>query len=326
MRYAYKPGTPEIARQAARERADWYIGHAHGALPAAAIAAARYGARLGFDCEDLLAESECGDPPDIVRRIERVYLPQCDAVFVTSLAMEHRLTSLYGSLPTTVLYNVPSESMATGMVPPNRRTQPGPLRLYWIGQTVGPKRAIEDAVRAAVLLHGDAEIHLRGEVARGYREQLLESARPAGVANLIHFHGRVAPDAVVRTMDEFDVGLALQLSSDLNANLTTSNKLFGYMLAGLAIAGTDTAGHREVMSAAPGAGFLYSGGNVEALAGRLKGWADRRDMLLAAQMAAWNGARSRFTWDIEKQSYVMALEAPSSNQPVDAPESDSAVV
>src|SRR5574340_991277 len=50
--WAYSRCGPELARLATNERADLYIAHNLPALPAAARAAKRHGALLGFDAED----------------------------------------------------------------------------------------------------------------------------------------------------------------------------------------------------------------------------------------------------------------------------------
>jgi hypothetical protein len=70
---AYLKGSEKLKQLALAEKADWFIAHTQGTLPAAAQAARKWGARLGFDCEDLLAENGI-DPSPIVRLIEKEFL------------------------------------------------------------------------------------------------------------------------------------------------------------------------------------------------------------------------------------------------------------
>ena len=72
---AYGLAGPELTKIAASEPSDWFIAHSHAALPVAAAAAARWNARFGFDCEDLLAHAP-GEPREFLRAIEAKYLPQ----------------------------------------------------------------------------------------------------------------------------------------------------------------------------------------------------------------------------------------------------------
>jgi glycosyltransferase involved in cell wall biosynthesis len=87
-----------------------------------------------------------------------------------------------------------------------------------------------------------------------------------------------------------------------------TNKIFSYMLAGLAIVATDTAGQREVMSQAPEAGILYPAGDAKSLRAALKGWIGARAKLGRMQQAAWEAARARFCWEVEQRKLLDLLE------------------
>jgi glycosyltransferase involved in cell wall biosynthesis len=108
-------------------------------------------------------------------------------------------------------------------------------------------------------------------------------------------------------MDQFDVGLALERSEPSNYALTTTNKIGSYLLAGLAIAATDTAGQREMLGDTPSAGFLYPSGKPELLAAGLQTWMKDRNALRVAQQAAWDVARAKFSWNIEAEKFLRVL-------------------
>src|SRR2546429_488447 len=88
-------------------------------------------------------------------------------------------------------------------------TQAGSLPLYWYSQTVGLDRGIQDAIRAAGLLQGKIQLHVRGTIALSVRCELESVARESGVAGQIHFHPQVAPRDLLSRAAEHDVGLAL---------------------------------------------------------------------------------------------------------------------
>ncbi|HEV8524982.1 MAG TPA: glycosyltransferase, partial [Terriglobales bacterium] len=260
----YAMAVPELHGVAAGEPADWFIAHTQAALPAAAEAARRWDARLGFDCEDLLAYAH-DERREMVRAIETKYIRDCDYVSATSKAMGERLASDYGIVGPVVLYNVFPLELAKQMTAPPKRPLRSSVRLHWFGQTIGPGRGIEEAIEAMGHLPPEVELHLRGYPAAGFRSKLAELAETKSVAARVVFHPPVAHDELIGTLDEFDVGLALERPEHGNYARTVTNKVFSYMLGGLAIAATDTPGQREILEQVPTAGFLYSAGQIGAL-------------------------------------------------------------
>jgi glycosyltransferase involved in cell wall biosynthesis len=302
--YSYATALPELRREAARESADWFIAHTHPALPIAAAAAKRWNARLGFDCEDLLSEHGT-DRSDVPRQIESTYLRDCDYVSTPSQQIADRLQRDYGIAPPAVLYNLFPRQLAAGMLPPLERPASPLVRLHWFSQTIGPGRGIEEAIEACGILGGAVELHLRGNPGAGFAVALEGLASQHKVK--LKLHPQIEHDDLIRSMDKFDVGLALERPENVGAALTVSNKIGSYLLAGLGIAATDTLGQREIMDQIPSAGFLYPSGQPKLLAEGLGKWIDDCDALRAAQQAAWDAARSRLCWDVEKEKFLRAL-------------------
>jgi glycosyltransferase involved in cell wall biosynthesis len=296
----------ELRKLAAAEPADWFVAHTQPALPIAAAAARRWNAKLGFDCEDLLTET--GDRfCEANRLIEQKYLRQCDYVTATSNAMADYLAGTYNIPRPTVLYNVFPLSLAEGLLPPRQREPHAKLRLHWVSQTIGPDRGLQDVIEACAGLADQVEIHLRGGVSQHQKTELTLLAERRGVAECMKFHAIIDHDELIRSMAEYDVGLALERPQHRNHRLTAANKVFSYMLAGLAIAATETPGQREVLSKAPGAGFLYLAGEAKTLRTALEIWIKDREKLRQAQEAAWDVARARFCWEIEQAGLVQLL-------------------
>jgi glycosyltransferase involved in cell wall biosynthesis len=304
--YAYATALSEQRSQASLEPADWFIAHAHAALPIAAAAADRWGARLGFDCEDLLSENGT-DPVGIVQQIEKTYLPLCDYISTASEGIGARLERDYGVQPPVVLYNVFPLHLANGLLPPGQRPESQQLRLLWFSQTIGPGRGIEEAIEAVAMLDNRVELHLRGSPSGGYESVLRALARHRKVD--LRIHSQIDHDDLIRTMDQFDVGLALERPEKVNAALTVSNKIGSYLLGGLAIAATETPGQVELMRQCAGSGFLYPPGNPQLLAEGLRHWLLHPAALKSSQQAAWEVARGRFCWEVEQQKWLACLES-----------------
>jgi glycosyltransferase involved in cell wall biosynthesis len=132
----------------------------------------------------------------------------------------------------------------------------------------------------------------------------MDEAERWGVAGCVNFHPVIDRDELFRSMADYDVGLALERPQNRNYSMTVTNKIFSYMLAGLAVAATETPGQREVMRQAPGAGLLYPAGDAKSLRAILEIWLGDRAKLREAQCASWEAARARFCWDVEQKSFL----------------------
>jgi glycosyltransferase involved in cell wall biosynthesis len=297
---------PELRRLACSEPADWFIAHAQPALPIAAAAARRWNAKLGFDCEDLLAET--GDRfCEANRLIEQKYLRQCDYITATSNAMASHLANTYNVSTPVVLYNLFPLSLAEGLLPPRQREAHAKLRLHWVSQTIGQDRGLQDVFEACSGLADQVEIHLRGRVSEQEKNEQMALAERWGIAVALTFHPVIDHDDLIRSMAQYDVGLALERPQNQNYNVTVTNKIFSYLLAGLAVAATDTAGQREALEQAPGVGFLYPAGDAKSLRTALEVWIRDREKLRQAQETAWSAARTRFCWEIEQAKLIRLL-------------------
>jgi glycosyltransferase involved in cell wall biosynthesis len=85
----------------------------------------------------------------------------------------------------------------------------------------------------------------------------------------VSFHATVGTAELPRTLRNYDVGLALEVSTIPSRNLTITNKFFHYLEAGLAVVASNTIGHREGLELAPGAGYEFEEGRPESLAAAL---------------------------------------------------------
>lgn len=296
---------PELAALAGEEPADLFIGHYPAGLAAAASAAERYGARLGYDVEDLYADTFPPGPEWAAARerildIERRYVPACVQVTAVSGPVSVAFADRYGVAEPVVVHNCHAwadRDAIDGLTLDRTSTA---LSLFWFSQTVGLDRGLQDAIRAAGRLSAPLQIHVRGELSADVREALERTAVESGVLASLTFHAPCPPTALLSRAAEHDVGLALEPGLWLNHRLTVSNKLFLYLTAGLAVAATDLPGQRGIVEQSPGAAVLYSPGDVDGLAGHLQYWCANPGSLRSAKAAALEAARTR--WNAERES------------------------
>ncbi|HUF47145.1 MAG TPA: hypothetical protein VMM93_04955 [Vicinamibacterales bacterium] len=299
--------TPELTTLARRRRADLFIAHNLGALPAAAAAAARWGACLGFDAEDLhsgqFAAADRSAAWRATCQAERTWIPQCDYVTAAAPGIAAAYAP-FSRRPPTLIRNVFPLADRPARAPGG--STDGRLRLYWFSQTIGPNRGLEEVVRAMGRLpDGTVELHLRGAWWDRFEDTLAGVARTAGLERTrIVWHSPSDPGEMVRLAAAWDIGLVTETGETNNSNLAQSNKAYTYLLAGVPILSSDTAGHVELLAEAPGAGWTYPRGDWPALAERFARLAGDRAGRRQAAARAWSWGEVRFNWDVEAQKLV----------------------
>ena len=298
---------------AVAEPADTVIAHNVQALPVAARAAEALAARLGFDVEDL----HVGELPDapafatqrsLVASVERRYLPRCALLTASSDGIADAIADAYGVTRPRVVLNVFPRADRDRAVPcAEERPAGARISLYWYSQVIGAGRGIEEAVRALALLPSDVHLVLRGAGDPGFAAWVQDQAVRLGLGARLHVRAPASPEELVARAACHDVGLALEQPRTRNRDLCVTNKIFTYLLAGLAVAATDTQGQRGIMEAAEGAGFLYPAGDHEALARELRTLTESPATLAAARERSRLAAERRFNWDVEQHGLVAYL-------------------
>lgn len=320
---AVSPVTPELTMAALGHRADLYIAHNLGALPAAAAAASRHGARLGFDAEDFhsgqFTPAESTER-QIARIVEERFLPRCDYVTAASPGVADEYSALgLGDAPTVILNVFPrAERPSHG---PEEGHVGGRWRLYWFSQTIGRDRGLEEAIAAvAQLADLPVEIHVRGEWQPDYETRLRTQARRVGLADArIVAHAPAPAAQMVRLAAAYDVGLALEPGRSDNNDLALSNKVFTYVLAGVPVLASATTAHRAIGETLGDAIAVVDIGDVAGVADALRFWFSHPARLQAARRAAWALGADRFNWDVEKQKFLGVVDRVLSQPRVRAP-------
>lgn len=291
-----------LARHALASSADLTIVHAEGGLWFGRQLQQR-GARVGVDFEDWFSQDltpvqRRGRPVAELAALERTLLQTARYRLTTSHCLARALAEAYAAPPPDVIYN----TFPAGSPPPAPVAAPA-LRLHWFSLVLGPDRGLETLFAALPRLSGHWQLSLRGEAQTGYREHLL-SLLPGALRDRVAFQPTVAAADLPARLAEHDIGLALDVSSIPSRNLTITNKFFHYLHAGLAVAATATAGHREALAAIPEAGALFPAGDAEALARLLNRWEGDRPAMLEARRAARAAFERHFSHERQQHRYV----------------------
>jgi glycosyltransferase involved in cell wall biosynthesis len=311
-RYQLGYFAPELYRQAKALRADFYIAHVEAGLWAGMMLG-KIGRRVGVDMEDwysedLPPEARRARPLGLLSQLERTLLNHAACAFCPSEVMAVALAEAYACPAPTVIYNA-FEWAERDALPARTADMRNRHRrsIHWYSQTVGPGRGLEDLFAALPLLKGDVEINLRGSPMAGLDEWLGRQL-PGALRDRVRVHGLVTNEELLGCIAEHDLGFAGEMTYCRSRDLTVTNKILHYLLAGLPVVASDTAGQREVAGKAEGAVFLYAPGDIAGLAGRINALMGKQDAWEDAHRAALLAAQTTFCWERMAPRLVGAVD------------------
>ncbi|WP_344848887.1 hypothetical protein [Pedobacter jeongneungensis] len=284
-------------------KADLYIAHNLGALPAAVSASKKNKAKCGFDAEDFhryeVTNNKTSLDYKIKKYIEDKYLAQVDYLTTSSPLISAAYQECYPQLKPITLLNVfPQQHIS--MVDHTDK----PLQLFWFSQTIGSARGLETVID--VINHLDElafELHLLGnhdvEIIETFNSRLKSAKK-----SKIFYHRPIPADEIFKFASQFDIGLATELSYPENRDICLTNKIFTYVQAGLAIIATDTSAQSQLLENYPHMGDTYENGNIEALKKLLTLYANHREKLAARKKQALTYGNEKLNWNLEQQTFL----------------------
>jgi hypothetical protein len=251
-----------LTRVLRRLAADAYISHnIDTLLPTMHAAGGR--ADVVFDCMEYYSDMGEGQSPLEARAVgllEARCLPECALVIASSESLAAALVAKYGIRLPLPARNVPP---LTTELPPKRG---GGLNLYWRNSTIGfGQRGLDDALLAMRELPADVVLFLQGRPALDGGKAVLARATELGLGKRVAILPPYAPQDAVNEAAQYDIGLCLERKGPRNHELTVSNKMFDYHMAGLAVVSSDLASLRHVIDRSRG-GLLYEPGDPQSLA------------------------------------------------------------
>jgi glycosyltransferase involved in cell wall biosynthesis len=233
------------AYELVRSQQGFDVVHAHdlNTLPVAAVLAARAKCQLVYDAHELY--SEISTLRFVEKHVwsvtERALIRRADALITVCESIADEFVKRYGVAKPEVLLNAPVASAMSASVPGDRlREKAGlvddaePIILYQGGFI--PNRGLEELVMAAPYIERGTIVFMGwGKI----EEELRELVVATGVEDRVRIVGPAPQDELLDFTRGADVGVIPYKAVGLNNYYTTPNKLFEYMLAGVAVAGSD---------------------------------------------------------------------------------------
>jgi glycosyltransferase involved in cell wall biosynthesis len=256
-------------------------------LLAGYLIARRNRARLVYDAHELYSGFERNPPRFwhwLSLRLEGALARRADAVVTVSEPIAAELTRRLRlrQPPILVLNCSPFEEVDVA-------PRPGaPARAIYQA-AVGPGRLLKDVVEAARTVP-EVEVSVR---------LLGGDGRPLPG---VRVEPPVAPDALVAALTPYDIGLVIDRLETDNTRLALPNKLFEYLMAGLAVAVPRAPAMAELVEA-HGVGVVYEPGR---LGDALQQLAADREALDEMRRRARALAVSRFNAELQRPALVRA--------------------
>lgn len=305
------------AAAAAAPVADVWHAHDLTGLPAAEAARARHGGRLVYDAHELYTDAgDTATRPRWARRVllryERRAIRQADAVVTVNEDLATELGRLAPVRRMVVVHNTPAltqgGSAAARSLSPLRAAAgvapDAPLALYHGSFAAG--RGVE-VLAAALGEPGMEQVHavFLGEGVGG--PALRATAAEALFSGRLHVLPPVDPSILTRWVAGADVGVMPIAPTTRNHRLSTPNKLFECLAAGVPVIASDFPGIRRVVEGSPGGplGVLVDPTDPAAVAQAIlrvvtAPESERRALRERCRRAA----RTRWNWDVESQGLI----------------------
>jgi glycosyltransferase involved in cell wall biosynthesis len=267
------------------------------------------GFKVAFDFEDwyshdLLPEANKTRPIKLLEKYEKFALKNSVLNYTTSESMAAGFAAFAGVEPHKVLHNVfpfAERDLLDGQF--KDRTDLSRPSMHWYSQTIGPGRGLEFLVKSLDKVNTPVQLHLRGNCSEDFKTELT-LIFPAEKGHQLFFHSLVPHKELLSRIAEHDIGLATEEYRPDSRNLTITNKILQYLLGGIAVIASDTAGQKEVAAVVPDAVFLFKNYNSDDLSSKINALIGDKATLEKAKKSALAIATSKYCWEQQEKWLV----------------------
>ena len=298
----------ELKQEACNTKADLYIGHNLGSLPAVVTAARKYKAKAIFDFEDYHRGEHLPDTiqTKIVKAVEEKYVPYLSYATTAAPLISDAYKEHFPALTIYTINNCFSLEYSPHKLP---KLPENPLKLFWFSQYVGRNRGLEQVIEA-IGKTGKKEIQLTllGNCSDEMKEYFLNEAEKYGlISTQLEFIPPVAEKDIVIKAAQHHIGLACEPGRDVNNSIALSNKIFMYLLAGNAIIFSSTKAQELFFQQNKSIGSLFRNNNINELSTILSYYFSNPEHLEKHRKAAFEMGKS-YNWDKEKEQFLTLLK------------------
>jgi glycosyltransferase involved in cell wall biosynthesis len=242
-------------------------------LPFACKIKQRTGAKIIYDSQEYFVGQYQKYPEEKlawVIRAEKTYIKLVDVLISTTNVMKERLIFDYQiTIPSFRVRNLPSAKMLI-VKNEKRIKKSNAAYLVWHGMGIylNNCRGVHILLQAIAKCTTNVVFVLQGNLVSEQMLILNKYINDLSLDNKIIILPPADPYAIVDSLRFYDIGLIGELPEEDNQLLTSSNKLFDYINAGLAIIAPDLPGLNETVKE-KNLGLIYEPGNIDDLARKI---------------------------------------------------------
>ncbi|MBI2270820.1 MAG: glycosyltransferase [Bacteroidetes bacterium] len=264
---------------------DFILIHLVDNLPFAVELKKKTGARLIYDSQEYFrGQYNKYETPlrDWVHLTEPKYISHVDILLATTTVMLRQLTRDYAlKIPAFRVRNVPSGLMLSGVKPKTENNfENDSVKLVWHGMTIyfNNTRGVHILLKAIAACKSNVKLYLQGLI---NNEQLIifnDYVKELKLGNKVTLVPPADPYNIVSSLTKYDIGLIGELPQEENQMLTSSNKLFDFINAGLAVIASDMPGLNETIKEY-NIGYTYPSGDSVKMAELIDSLCKNKDQL-----------------------------------------------
>lgn len=230
---------------------------------------------------------------------ERKYLQFVDMAICTTNVMKEKFYNTYSfKKPLFRVRNIPVENESNQNIIAQSENF---LKLIWHGMSInyGNCRGVHILVNAIAFCKTPVKLYLQGKLNNKDRNILSTEINRLGIEDKIIILEPVKPNLIVKSIEQYDIGITGELPEEENQILTSSNKLFEFIKAGLAVIVSDLPGLRETIDEYR-IGLFYKPGDFEELAQKIDYLNLNRDQLAIFKLESKNASKN-LNWNFDFQ-------------------------
>lgn len=294
------PALGEILAATRDETPDLVYCNDLNTVPVGLRIARRAGCPLVYDAHEYYqGENARMDRSDreAVRRMESRALAASAASITVSSLLARRIAEDYGVPPPVVVRNVPPAPplAAPGGTPPAHL----PLRILYHSANLSLHgRQLRDLLDAVAEVDAPVSLQLRGNTTPPRRREIHDYLADRIPRTRWSLKPAAPFDELMAEAAHCDVGVVLNSGVLENERLTLPNKVFEYMLAGLAVATFRTDPVAEVVVSTD-CGLVTEENTSRHLAAILRRFALDRDLVDRCRRNGFRASRERHCWEVE---------------------------
>lgn len=237
-----------------------------------------------------------------VQIAEKKHINDCYLILTTTNVMKDKIASLYK--PKAPIYRVRNLPFAYQLP---KKAQNKTLQLIWHGFAIYyNSRGINILLHAIVNCKTDVKLNLQGKISVTEKNTIEAFLIKNNALNKVNFIDPASPDKIVESLIGYDIGLIGELPLDENQLLTSSNKLFDYLHAGLAVISSDMPGLTETINESL-AGHIYIAGNYTQLSTEIDNLNSNRNQLECLKQNAIAFSKNNF-WQKDFEPVISYLK------------------